>query len=82
MINRTFLPRVNKPRSREGLNPDTDVMNQTWAAEELNLIAARRFICDRPDDWVVRHQVCGFLNPPHVHGCNSRVFMATKSRHI
>ena len=30
MINRIFLPRVNKLRSREGLIPDTDVMNQTW----------------------------------------------------
>ncbi len=65
MINRIFLPRVNKLRSREGLIPNTDVMNQTWAAEKLNLIAVSRFICDRPDDWDVRHQVCGFLNPPH-----------------
>lgn len=65
MINRIFLPRVNKLRSREGLIPDTDVMNQTWAAEKLNLLAVSRFICDRPDDWDVRHQVCGFLNPPH-----------------
>jgi UDP:flavonoid glycosyltransferase YjiC (YdhE family) len=54
MINRIFLPRVNKLRSREGLIPDTDVMNQTWAAEKLNLIAVSRFICDRPDDWDVR----------------------------
>ncbi|MEI6205171.1 MAG: glycosyltransferase [Desulfuromonadales bacterium] len=65
MINRIFLPRVNKLRSQEGLTPDTDVMNQTWAAEKLNLLAVSRFICDRPDDWDVRHQMCGFLNPPH-----------------
>lgn len=65
MINRIFLPRVNKLRSREGLIPDTNVMNQTWAAEKLNLLAVSRFICDRPEDWDVRHQVCGFLNPPH-----------------
>jgi UDP:flavonoid glycosyltransferase YjiC (YdhE family) len=65
MINRIFLPRVNKLRSQEGLIPDTDVMNQTWSAEKLNLLAVSRFICDRPDDWDVRHQVCGFLNPPH-----------------
>ena len=65
MINRIFLPRVNKLRTREGLVPDTDVMVQTWAANKLNLLAVSPSICERPIDWDKRHQVCGFLNPPH-----------------
>ena len=64
MINRIFLPRVNALRSREGLPPDRDVMTQTWAAERMNLIAVSPRICDAPEDWDKRHQVCGFLNPP------------------
>jgi len=65
MINRIFLPRVNSLRTREGLNQDTDVMLQTWAAEKLNLLAVSPSICERPKDWDNRHKVCGFLNPPH-----------------
>lgn len=64
LINRIFLPRVNRLRSREGLVQDTDVMTQTWASERLNLITVSPSICDRPKDWDDRHQVCGFLNPP------------------
>ncbi len=65
MINRIFLPRVNKLRTREGLVPDTDVMGQTWASNKLNLLAVSPSICNRPIDWDKRHHVCGFLNPPH-----------------
>ena len=64
MVNRIFLPRVNKLRLREGLLPDKDVMTQTWAAEKLNLVAVSPQICQRPNDWEARHVVCGFLNPP------------------
>ena len=64
MVNRIFLPRVNLLRTREGLRPDVDVMTQTWASDRLNLIAVSPQICQRPADWDVRHQVCGFLNPP------------------
>jgi sterol 3beta-glucosyltransferase len=61
MINRIFLPRVNSLRSREGLEPDTNVMRQTWAAERLNLLAVSPSICDRPQDWEKRHKVCDSL---------------------
>jgi UDP:flavonoid glycosyltransferase YjiC (YdhE family) len=64
MVNRIFLPRVNALRRREGLQPETDVMGQTWAADKLNLIAVSPQICQAPPDWDARHQVCGFLNPP------------------
>jgi UDP:flavonoid glycosyltransferase YjiC (YdhE family) len=64
MINRIFLPRVNALRSREGLPLDRDVMAQTWASEQLNLIAVSPHICVAPKDWDKRHQVCGFLNQP------------------
>ncbi|MBF0516146.1 MAG: glycosyltransferase family 1 protein [Nitrospirae bacterium] len=64
LLNRVFLPRVNALRQREGLLPDKDVMDDTWAAEKLNLIAVSKRICKRPDDWDDRHQVCGFLNLP------------------
>jgi UDP:flavonoid glycosyltransferase YjiC (YdhE family) len=64
LVNRIFLPRVNALRTREGLQPDGDVMTQTWAADRLNLIAVSPQICQRPPDWDDRHKVCGFLNPP------------------
>jgi sterol 3beta-glucosyltransferase len=64
-LNRIFLPYVNALRVREGLRPDDDVMAQTWAAEELNLVTVSQHICKRPADWDGRHQVCGFLNPPN-----------------
>ena len=58
MVNSIFLPRVNS------LQPDTDVMRQTWAADKLNLVAVSPQICQAPPDWDARHHVCGFLNPP------------------
>ena len=64
LVNRIFLPRVNTLRTRDGLRAETDVMTQTWAADRLNLIAVSPQICHPPPDWDVRHQVCGFLNPP------------------
>lgn len=64
MVNRVFLPRVNSLRTREGLPPNIDVMTQTWASDELNLIAVSPQICKSPPDWESRHHVCGFLNPP------------------
>jgi sterol 3beta-glucosyltransferase len=64
MINRIFLPRVNALRIREGLSPDKDVMEETWSAERLNMIAVSPRICEPRRDWSSRHQVCGFLNLP------------------
>jgi len=64
MVNRIFLPRVNSLRRREGLQPDTDMMSQTWASDKLNLVAVSPQICQAPPDWDARHHVCGFLNPP------------------
>ncbi len=64
MVNRIFLPRVNRLRRRVGLRPDTDVMTQTWASDQLNLIGVSPSICRRPRDWSANHVVTGFLNPP------------------
>ncbi len=64
MINRIFLPRVNALRTREGLEPNSDVMTQTWASERLNLLAVSPEICRAPGDWGENNRVCGFLNPP------------------
>ncbi len=64
MVNRIFLRRVNSLRIREGLQPDTDIMTQTWASDRLNLIAVSPQICQAPPDWDSQHHVCGFLNPP------------------
>ena len=64
MINSIFLPRVNSLRIREGLTPENNVMTETWASKELNLIAVSPLICNITTDWEDRHKVCGFLNPP------------------
>jgi sterol 3beta-glucosyltransferase len=65
IINRVFLPRVNRLRVREGLTPHSDVMSQTWASNRLNLLAVSPTICNRPPDWEKRHKVCGFFNLPN-----------------
>jgi len=64
MVNRIFLPRVNALRRREGLQPETDVMTQTWSSDLLNLVAVSPTICQRPPDWKRHDFVCGFLNLP------------------
>jgi len=64
MVNRIFLPRVNRLRSRVGLRPDSDLMTQTWASDKLNIIGVSPSICRRPRDWSSNHVVTGFLNPP------------------
>lgn len=64
MVNRIFLPRVNRLRNRVGLPPNTDLMTQTWASDKLNIIAVSPSICRRPRDWSSNHLVSGFLNPP------------------
>ena len=64
MVNRIFLPRVNRLRSRVGLRPNTDVMTQTWASDKLNIIGVSPSICRRPSDWSPNDVVTGFLNPP------------------
>jgi sterol 3beta-glucosyltransferase len=64
MVNRIFLPRVNKLRQRVGLRPDKDLMTQTWASERLNIVGVSPTICNRPADWSPNNLVSGFLNPP------------------
>jgi UDP:flavonoid glycosyltransferase YjiC (YdhE family) len=63
MVNRIFLPRVNRLRLREGLGPERDVMTGAWVSDRLNLVAVSPRICQRPPDWDARHHVCGFLRP-------------------
>jgi sterol 3beta-glucosyltransferase len=64
MINRAFLPKVNALRERQGLAPDRDVLTQTWASGQLNLVAVSPVLCELPSDWGAHHRVCGFLNLP------------------
>ena len=64
MVNRIFLPRVNKLRQSVGLKPDKDLMTQTWASERLNIVGVSPSICNRPTDWSSNNLVSGFLNPP------------------
>ena len=64
MVNKIFLPRINALRKREGLDPDVDVMGQSWVSDTLNLVAVSPNICQSPADWGGKHSVCGFLNLP------------------
>ncbi|MEB0032217.1 glycosyltransferase [Undibacterium sp. RTI2.1] len=64
ILNHIFLPRVNALRHREHLIPNTDVIQQSWVSERLNLIAVSPSIFHVPPDWEGTHSVCGFLNLP------------------
>lgn len=63
-VNRIFGPRVNTLRRRAGLAPVRDVLTETWASRDLNLVAVSPHLFQRPADWPPHHQVCGFLNLP------------------
>ena len=62
MINKIFLPRVNKLRIREGLLPNKDVMTDVWASKFLNFIAVSPTICQPKEDWDKSTNICGFIN--------------------
>ena len=64
ILNRIFLPRVNALRLRENLLPNTDVIQQSWVSDRLNLIAVSPSLFQAPPDWNGTHSVCGFLNLP------------------
>ncbi len=68
VTNKIFLKRVNALRLREGLPPDRDALEQSWASETLNLIAVSPSLCRRPFGAGEKHQVCGFLNLPGDQG--------------
>lgn len=64
VLNRVFLPPVNRLRAREGLAAQRDLMTDVWSARTLNLVAVSRTFCASREDWEERNRVCGFLNIP------------------
>jgi UDP:flavonoid glycosyltransferase YjiC (YdhE family) len=67
-LNVTLLRDVNRFRSRVGLPPVGDLMNDGWPSHRLNLIASSPALIDRPPDWPSWNQLCGFLElPSHAH---------------
>ncbi len=67
-LNLTLLRDVNRFRSSVGLPPIADLMDEAWPSHRLNLIASSPALIDRPADWPVWNQLCGFLElPPHQH---------------
>jgi UDP:flavonoid glycosyltransferase YjiC (YdhE family) len=63
-LNKYITPYVNRMRTENAMPFVKDLITETWMSNELNLIAVSHNICDRPDDWDERYQVCGFLNMP------------------
>ena len=67
-LNQTLLKDMNRFRSRVGLSPVKDLLNDGWASHRLHLIAASPALLDRPADWPAWNQMCGFLSlPSHQH---------------
>lgn len=67
-LNRTLLRDVNRFRATVGVPPITDLMLDGWPSHRLNLIGASPALIDRPADWPVWNQLCGFLElPSHEH---------------
>ena len=64
LVNRLLLPKVNALRTKENLLPDSDIMNQTWVSQNLNLVAVSTHIFTPSKALAQSHRVCGFLNLP------------------
>ena len=65
-LNHTLLKDMNRFRSRVGLPLIKDLLTDGWASHRLHLIASSPALLDRPADWPVWNQMCGFLSlPPH-----------------
>ena len=67
-LNLTLLKDVNRFRTKVGLPPFKDLLDDAWPSHRLNLIASSPALLDRPADWPAWHQLCGFLElPSHEH---------------
>ena len=68
-LNKTLLTDVNRFRTRVGLPPFRDLMNEGWPSHRLHLLAASPALLEpRPADWPDWNQMCGFLSlPAHQH---------------
>lgn len=67
-LNRTLLKDVNRFRSRVGLAPFRDLMDEAWTSHRLHLVASSPALLERPPDWPKSIQLCGFLTlPSHEH---------------
>ena len=65
VLNKNITPYVNRMRTENEMPFVKDLITEIWTSNELNLIAVSHNICDRPNDWDEKHQVCGFLNMPN-----------------
>jgi sterol 3beta-glucosyltransferase len=63
-LNRTMLKDVNRFRKRVGLPVFADLMRDGWPSHRLNLLASSPAFLERPPDWPVWQQLCGFLELP------------------
>lgn len=64
ILNRLYLSDINDFRRQQGLPPQRDLLNQTWASDRLNLIAASPQLCDSPPDWPDKNRLCGHFDLP------------------
>ncbi|TAN39730.1 MAG: glycosyltransferase [Nitrospirae bacterium] len=63
VIDKQFLPRINRLRLQEGLAPAGSV-REVWESDLLNLIAVSPVFCSQDPEWGSNQQVCGFFNLP------------------
>lgn len=63
-LNLVFRGDVNRFRARLGLQPNKDLLLDSWASHLLNLIAVSPALCAGPPDWPEWNRVCGFLALP------------------
>ena len=67
-LNFTMLRDANRLRTKLGLRPFRDLMEEGWPSHRLHLLASSPALLDRPADWPEWNQMCGFLElPPHEH---------------
>jgi UDP:flavonoid glycosyltransferase YjiC (YdhE family) len=63
LVNRAFLPDVNKLRVEAGL-PAIHTMREVWHSRLLDLVAVSPALFPAETDWDPRHKVCGFFEWP------------------
>ena len=63
-VNVTLLRDVNRFRTKVGLAPFRDLLNDAWPSHRLNVIGSSPALLARPADWPAWHQLSGFLELP------------------
>lgn len=64
LMDRMFLPRINRMKREEGLRPVKSVMQDVFLSPQLNLVASSPSLFPTPPDWHRSVRQCGSFHLP------------------